>query len=168
MAAYTEEAREAELIRLMEQYGDSIKHMCCVYLRDLSAAEDASQETFIKAYGHIDQLLSGEIRSERSWLMRIAINTCKDMLRSSWMRHIDRQRAIEELPLAAPPQHQENLELTEAILKLPPKLKDIVLLHYYQGLTLRTCAQTLGISAPTASRYLAQAMKRLRLDLERG
>ena len=84
------------------------------------------------------------------------------------MRHIDRRRAIEELPLAAPPQHPERLDLTEAILRLPPKLKDIVLLHYYQGLHLRTCAQILGISAPTASRYLAQAMKRLRIDLERG
>ena len=168
MAAYTEDAREQALVRLMEQYGDGIKRMCCVYLRDPGAAEDAAQETFIKAYDHIEPLLGGEIVNERAWLSRIAINTCKDMLRSSWMRHIDRQRAIEELPLAAPPQHQENLELTEAILKLPPKLKDIVLLHYYQGLTLRICAQILGISAPTASRYLAQAMKRLRLDLERG
>ena len=168
MAAYTEDAREQALVRLMEQYGDGIKRMCCVYLRDPGAAEDAAQETFIKAYDHIEPLLGGEIVNERAWLSRIAINTCKDMLRSSWMRHIDRRRAIEELPLATPPQHQENLELTEAILSLPPKLKDIVLLHYYQGLTLRTCAQILGISAPTASRYLAQAMKRLRLDLERG
>ena len=168
MAAYTEDACEQTLVRLMQQYGDGIKRMCCVYLRDLGAAEDAAQETFIKAYDHIEPLLSGEIIHERAWLSRIAINTCKDMLRSSWMRHIDRRRAIEELPLAAPPLHQENLELTEAILALPPKLKDIVLLHYYQGLSLRTCAQILGISAPTASRYLAQAMKRLRLDLERG
>ena len=168
MAAYTEDAREQALVRLMEQYGDSIKRMCCVYLRDLGAAEDAAQETFIKAYDHIEALLRGEIMNERAWLSRIAINTCKDMLRSSWMRHIDRRRAIEELPLAAPPQHQESLELTEAILALPPKLKDIVLLHFYQGLSLRTCAQILDISAPTASRYLAKAMKRLRLDLERG
>ena len=168
MAAYTEDAREQALVRLMEQYGDGIKRMCCVYLRDLGAAEDAAQETFIKAYAHIAQVMSGEIENERAWLSRIAVNTCKDALRSSWMRHIDRRRAIEELPLAAPPQHEESLELTEAILKLPPKLKDIVLLHFYQGLSLRTCAQILGISAPTASRYLAQAMKRLRLDLERG
>ena len=168
MAAYTEDAREQALVRLMEQYGDGIKRMCCVYLRDPGAAEDAAQETFIKAYDHIEPLLGGEIVNERAWLSRIAINTCKDMLRSSWMRHIDRQRAIEELPLAAPPQHQENLELTEAILKLPPKLKDIVLLHFYQGLSLRTCAQILGISAPTASRYLAQATRRLKMDLERG
>ena len=168
MAAYTEDACEQTLVRLMQQYGDGIKRMCCVYLRDLGAAEDAAQETFIKAYAHIGQVMSGEIENERAWLSRIAVNTCKDALRSSWMRHIDRRRAIEELPLAAPPQHEESLELTEAILKLPPKLKDIVLLHFYQGLSLRTCAQILGISAPTASRYLAQATRRLKMDLERG
>ena len=168
MAAYTEDACEQTLVRLMQQYGDGIKRMCCVYLRDLGAAEDAAQETFINAYAHIGQVMRGEIENERAWLSRIAVNTCKDALRSSWMRHIDRRRAIEELPLAAPPQHEESLELTEAILKLPPKLKDIVLLHFYQGLSLRTCAQILGISAPTASRYLAQATRRLKMDLERG
>ncbi len=168
MASYTQEAREQALVRLMSQHGDSIKRMCCVYLRDLGAAEDAAQETFIKAYAHIDSLMEGEIQSEKAWLSRIAINTCKDILRSSWMRHIDRRKAIEELPLAAPSTHQESLELTEAIMKLPPKYKEIVLLHYYQGFNLRTCSQILGISAPTASRHLAQAAKRLRLELERG
>ena len=51
---------------------------------------------------------------------------------------------------------------------LPPKLKDIVLLHYYQDLNLRTCAQILNISAPTATRRLAQAQKRLQQELERS
>lgn len=162
MPAYTEEAREAELVRLMEQYGDSVKRMCCVYLRDLSAAEDAAQETFIKAYGHIDQLLGGEIRSERPWLMRIAINTCKDTLRSSWMRHIDRRKAIEELPLCVYPGHEDSLAITQAIAALPVKLKEIVLLHYYQGLSLKACAQALHISAATATRRLQQAQAKLR------
>jgi len=168
MASHTEDMREQELVQLMHTYGDSIKRMCCVYLKDLSAAEDAAQDTFIKAYAHIDEVIDGEIANTRAWLSRIAINTCKDALRSSWMRYIDRRRSIEELPLAAPAGHEDNLALTEAITRLPQKYKDIVLLHYYQGLTLRTCAQVLGISAPTATRHLSQAMKRLRTDFERG
>lgn len=168
MASYTEETREQALTQLMHTYGDSIKRMCCVYLKDLGVAEDAAQETFIKAYAHIDEVIDGAIANERAWLSRIAINTCKDTLRSSWMRYIDRRRAIEELPLAAPAGHEDNLALTEAITRLPQKYKDIVLLHFYQGLNLRTCAQVLGISAPTATRHLAQAMKRLRTDFERG
>lgn len=168
MPGHTEEAREQSLVRLMERYGDSIKRLCCVYLHDLSAAEDAAQDTFIKAYDHIDQLLCGEIQNEKAWLSRIAVNTCKDALRSSWMRHIDKRQSIETLSLATAPAFEENIGLTEAIIRLPPKLKDIILLHYYQELNLRTCAQILGISAPTASRRLAQALKRLRLEIERG
>ena len=54
MGAYTEDMREAVLMRLMQQYGDSLKRMCCIYLHDMGAAEDAAQETFIRAYEHIE------------------------------------------------------------------------------------------------------------------
>ena len=168
MPSYTEEERERELIRLMQTYGDSVKRMCCIYLRELGAAEDAAQDTFIKAFSHIDALLSGDIRNEKAWIMRIAINTCKDLLRSSWIRRFDRRRAIEELPLSFMPAHEESLALTQAICALPPKLKELVLLHYYQDLNLRTCAQILGISAATATRRLRQAQQTLRHELERS
>ena len=164
----SDDVRERELTRLMQQYGDSVKRVCCIYLRDLGAAEDAAQETFIKAYEHIDPLVRGEIVSEKSWLMRIAINSCRDMLRSSWMRHIDKRQTIEALPLAAPFSHEDSLAITQAIMALPVKLRELVLLHFYQGFTLRTCAQILGISAPTATRRLQQAQKKLRAELERG
>lgn len=171
MTSYTEDVREAALVRLMEQYGDSIKRMCCVYLRDLGAAEDAAQETFIKAFEHIDPLLDGDVQNEKAWLTRIAINTCKDMLRSSWMRHIDKRRAIEELPLSVTPHNEDSIALSQAVMALPPKLKEIVLLYYYQDMNLRSCAQALNISAPTATRRLQQAQARLKLEfkhIERG
>ena len=168
MSAYTEDMREAMLVRLMQQYGDSVKRMCLLYLHDTGTAEDAAQETFIKVYEHMDELLAGSIVHEKAWLMRIAINQCKDMLRSSWMRHIDRWKVLEELPLSVTHEHEENLSLTQAILNLAPKYREIVLLHYYQDLDLRTCAQILGISAPTATRRLQQAQKKLRIEMERG
>ena len=116
MASYTEDTREQALTQLMHLYSDSIKRMCGVYLRDMGMADDAAQETFIKAYDHIDEWLDGEINNERAWLMRIAINTCKDTLRSSWMRHIDRHQTIEALPLSITPNSEERLALTQAIM----------------------------------------------------
>ena len=113
MASYTEDTREQALTQLMHLYGDSIKRMCGVYLRDMGMADDAAQETFIKAYDHIDEWLDGEINNEKAWLMRIAINTCKDTLRSSWMRHIDRRQEIEALPLSIASCPEEKLALTE-------------------------------------------------------
>ena len=98
--------------------------------------------------------------------MRIAVNTCKDTLRSAWMRHIDRRQEIEALPLSIASCPEEKLALTQAIMALPPKLREIVLLYYYQDMSLRTCANVLGISAPTATRRLQQAQKKLRIQLE--
>lgn len=168
MPSFTEDEREQALVRLMNAYGDSVKRMCCMYLRELGAAEDAAQDTFIKAYAHIDALLCGEIRSEKAWLMRITVNTCKDTLRSSWMRRFDRRQAIEDLPLSITPNHEENLALAQAVMALPTKLRELVLLHYYQDLSLRSCAQILGISSATATRRLQQAQEKLKIELERS
>ena len=170
MAAYTQEMRERALIALMERYGDGVKRLCCVYLRDYGAAEDAAQETFIKAFRNIEALMDGSIANEKAWITRIAINTCKDMLKSSWFRHVDRRQIIEDLPLAAVPGNEENVALTNAIMQLPHKFREIILLHYYQEMTLRQCAQIMEISPPTATRRLQQAQKKLRkiLDKEGG
>lgn len=167
MAAYTQEMRERALIELMQRYGDGIKRMCCVYLKDYAAAEDAAQETFIKAFRHIDALLGGEIANDRAWITRIAINTCKDTLRSSWFRHVDRWQVIDELPLAAVPGNEENVMLTNAVMRLPHKYREIILLYYYQEMNLRQCAQIMEISAPTATRRLRQAQNKLRAILEK-
>ena len=71
------------LCTLIDQYERELRRLCCVYLRDLSMAEDAVQETFIKAYQHMDAF-RGE-SSEKTWLYRIAINVCRDMRRSKWL-----------------------------------------------------------------------------------
>ena len=124
------------------------------------------QDTFTKAWKNMSQFEGRENASPKTWLMRIAVNTCKDTLRSSWMRHIDRRQEIEALPLSIASCPEEKLALTQAIMALPPKLREIVLLYYYQDMSLRTCANVLGISAPTATRRLQQAQKKLRIQLE--
>ena len=151
---------------LFNRYRDAIHRLFVQRLGGVNDADDLLQETFIKAYDHIDELLSGKIESTKAWLMRIAVNTCKDTLRSSWMRHIDNRQEIEALPLSIASCAEERLALTQAIMALAPKHREIVLLYYYQDMSLRACAQVLGISAPTATRRLQQAQKKLRIQLE--
>ena len=88
---------EEEFSRLVSQYQQQLLHMCTMYLHDESAAEDAVQETFLKAYRSLPQYRHD--CSEKTWLMRIAVNTCRDMIRSSWFRHNDRRITPEELQL---------------------------------------------------------------------
>ena len=80
----------------MQQYEQSLIRLCFAYLGDLALAEDAVQETFLKAWkGYC--AYRGEA-SEQTWLMRIAINTCKDIRRSAYFRHTDRRTPLESLP----------------------------------------------------------------------
>lgn len=70
--------------------------MCFLYLKDIRLAADAVQDTFVKVYTSYSQF-EGKA-SEKTWIMRIAINVCKNYLRSSWWRRIDRSAILENIP----------------------------------------------------------------------
>ena len=133
----------SELERLMEQYGSSLLRMCALYLKDADLAQDAVQETFIRAYRHIEDY-RGE-SSERTWLMAIAINVSRDMLRTAWFRH---QSRIDPDSLPERPADfvfPDNTVLTE-VMRLPAKYREVILLRYYEGLKLKEVASALQLS----------------------
>ena len=155
--------KETTLCRLMQQYELPIHRMCCVYLRDEALAADAVQETFLKAYLALDTF-RGEC-SEKTWLMRIAVNTCHSMRRTSWMRFIDCRITLDKLPEPAVHADYALTELTLDIMRLPQKLIDVVLLHDYQGFTVRETGELLGIPHQTVISRLKKAHHLLRIAL---
>jgi len=71
---------QAELTRMMQTYGTQLLRLCTLYLKDRMLAEDAVQETFVRAW-------RADFRqecSEKTFLTRIAINICKNHLRTPW------------------------------------------------------------------------------------
>lgn len=91
------------LDQMVRQYEKELLRICCLYLRDRAAAEDVVQETFLKAYRHIHSFRRES--SEKTWLISIALNGCRDYRRSAWYRYIDKRISIDRLPLAdVPPQ----------------------------------------------------------------
>ena len=150
----------SELERLMEQYGSSLLRMCALYLKDADLAQDAVQETFIRAYRHIEDY-RGE-SSERTWLMAIAINVSRDMLRTAWFRHQSRSTDIDTLPeKPAEFEFPDNTVLTE-VMHLPAKYREVVLLRYYEGLKLKEVASALGLSDGRVRSRLNKANQLLR------
>lgn len=156
-------SRDETLRRLMTEYEVPIRRMCCMYLRDADLAADAVQDTFLKAYLALDQF-RGE-SSERTWLMRIAVNTCHSLRRSGWLRFIDRRVDMEKLPEPVILADYGLTELTVDIMRLPQKLLDVVLLHDYQGFTVRETGEMLGIPYQTVTSRLSTAHKKLRIAL---
>ena len=133
----------SEIDRLMEEYGSSLLRMSALYLKDADLAQDAVQETFIKAYRHLNYY-RGE-SSEKTWLTSICVNTCRDMLRTAWFRHQSRVN-MDELPeRPADFTFPDGTVLTE-VMRLPAKYREVVLLRYYEGLKLKEVASALRLS----------------------
>ena len=151
---------EDAFTRMVDQYQVALKRMCYLYLRDRTAAEDAVQETFLKAYKHMDTFRSQS--KERTWLMSIAINTCRDMNRSAWLRHTDRRIIPEDMVIPVPAQDEDALALAEAIRRLPGKHRDAILLYYYQDMTIQEVAEALHAAPSTILKRLNQARDKLR------
>lgn len=156
-AAVPGETSRERLERWVDAYSDAILRMCYVYLRDRQQAEDAMQDTFLKAWRHMARL--SDPAGERAWLMRIAINTCHDYHRSRWFRHIDLRSDPEEPAGGASP---EDHALLADVYALPEKYKQVLLLYYYQEMTLEETAQSLRISRSAVHKRLVRARELLK------
>lgn len=156
--------REVWLENAMNRWERNLLRTCYAYLGDIALAEDAVQETFLKAWKGFDRFRGAS--EEKTWLMRIAINTCKDVRRSAWFRHIDRSATLDMLPEGIEPFTSKDDTLTRAIMALKPKIREVVLLHWYQQLSGDETAKALGVSRSTVYNRLEKAQRLLRKDLE--
>ena len=153
-----------ELERLVLRYQQPLLRTCFLYLRDRTLAEDAVQETFLKAYRSLASF-RGEC-SEKTWLMKIAMNTCCDLRRAHRLRRIDPRRIPDLLPQAAEPFAPAEEALVTQVMQLPRKLREVILLYYYQDMTVTEIAVSLGISQSSVSGRLKRAREKLRELLE--
>lgn len=158
--------REETLIRLVHDYETELLRLCYMLLGDVHLAQDAVQETYVKLYRTLD-CFRGEC-SEKTWITRIAINVCKDIKRQRWFRFVNRSVSLDMLPDEAIFCSQEQSELFLDLINLPEKYKEVILLHYYQQLSLEETAQALHISKRTVSYRLNKARALLRIELGKG
>ena len=150
--------------QMMREHADYVLRLCLLYLNDYHLAEDAMQETFIKAHRGLSRFRGDS--SAHTWLTRIAVNTCKDMLRSPWRRRYAGEEALRALPDPDGPPRAQDDTVLQAVMALPNKYKDVILLRYYEGMPLKDIAAALSLSVPTVSTRIARAQKRLHTQLK--
>jgi len=130
-------------------------------LRSKDSAEEAAQETFVRAYFALEKLKN--LDSFFPWLLGIANRVAKEQLRS--MRP---SRPLDD-SLPGQPMQQETLRdyaLERAVAALPESYRRFVLLRYYEGLSCRDVAQKLDVPLGTVTKKLSRAYAMLRKSLQ--
>ena len=151
-----------ELYRL---YATDVLRVSYYYLGNREQAEDVTQDVFVRLIVHQPVLEQGR---EKAWLLKVALNRCRDIWRGSWFKKVvlghpafELFPAPDEIGTAA-----DRYALTEAVNRLRPEFKEVVLLFYYQGFSVTEIADTLGIAEGTVSSRLSRARNKLQEELK--
>ena len=150
---------------LYNRFATDVLRVAYYYLGDRQRAEDVTQDVFVRFLTNQPVLVPGH---EKSWLLKVALNRCRDLWRSSWIKKVILGHPSFELFPAEDEigRLAENTALAEAVNRLPAIFKEVVLLHYYQGYGVSEISMMLEISEGTVSSRLSRARTRLANDLK--
>lgn len=159
-------SREACLKRWIQDYAAAIVQTCMYLTPDREKAEAAVQNTLIKAWRYLGNGKNRRMSNERAWLLKIAVNTCKDALRGEGEPYADRQLVLEDPPPRLLRIVPEDGSIVFMVMDLPEKARQTMLLYSFQGLNQQEIAEFLGIPISTVNRRLRSAEEILRKEYE--
>ncbi|MGD0017180.1 MAG: sigma-70 family RNA polymerase sigma factor [Verrucomicrobiia bacterium] len=131
-------------------------------LGDRSQAEEAAQESFVRAFQSLQKLRKPE--SFYSWLLGIAGRVAKEQFRSLKRRQQDRE--VAEVMMTEPADDHAEYQLDEAIAVLPEAYRQVILLRFYEELSCQEVAQRLKMPLGTVTKTLSRAYALLRQELQ--
>lgn len=137
------------------KYSDTLYKVCIVILCNEHDAQDAIQDTFCRYLEKRPEFRDEE--HEKAWLIRVATNICRDMIRFR-IRHPKVSIDEVENSLAAPEQRETLRELLE----LPVKQKTVIYLHYVEGYRIREIADILGTTEGAVKMRLKRGKEQMR------
>ena len=162
LSRYHVNGEAAAFTRLVDAHAGMVFTVAKRVTRDAMLAEDVAQETFIELARR-----GSEVReSVRAWLHRVAWRKACNVVRHESIRQRHEQAAY-ELGTAQTEPAWEEMEpmIDEALDELPEQQREVILAHYFQGLTQQVLAQRLGVSQSTVSRALDLGVAELRSKL---
>ena len=152
---------EEEVSRAIDLYGDTVKRICMIHLKNYADTEDIFQTVILKYL-----LKSPEFHStdhEKAWIIRVTINACRDLLKSFFHSRTLPLDSLREKPGEPAPDHSDVLE---AVLALPSKYKDVIYLYYYEEYSAEEIGQILRKNKNTVYTLLNRGRQLLRSSLE--
>ena len=155
---------------IVARYQNQVVNLAARMLGDRSQAEDVAQETFLSAYRSLSRFRGGSLRA---WVMRIAANGSRDILRRRVRRPESSLDESLENPTFQPVSREEppdeaalrselNAEIQRAILSLSDDHRTILVLVDVQGLSYEEAAEAAGVTIGTVKSRLSRARARVR------
>ncbi|TDQ40704.1 sigma-70 family RNA polymerase sigma factor [Aureibacillus halotolerans] len=158
--------------QLMDNYSDDVLHLVFSYVKNRTTAEDLTQEIFIKCYEKLGQF--NDKSSIKTWLYRIAINHCKDYLRSWHYRKVKfSDKVWDYIPSKSNHVDEEVISknvanrLTSAVMELPVKYREVVFLYYYEELSLVNISKITDVNSNTLKTRLKTARELLKNKMKK-
>jgi RNA polymerase sigma-70 factor (ECF subfamily) len=153
------------LAELYKKFGPAIYTRCRRLLKDDVAAEDATQEVFLRVLKHLESAPSDE--AALAWIYRISTNYCLNALRDQ-SRHAEPVSEVPEQPGEHPESGMLERDLAlRLLMRAPENLRAPAMLYYVDGLEQQQIADTLGISRRTVINRLGAFAERARKYLAR-
>lgn len=156
---------------LMDQYGDKIIRLAYTYVHSEQAAEDIAQDVFLKCYEKLKDFRGDS--SYKTWLYKITVNKCKDYKKAWSFRNIMVTDAISTLQKSSNGSIDQELfmketkqEISIKVLSLPVKYREIIILYYYEHLSLSEISNLLHINMNTIKSRLSRGKKLLEKPLK--
>lgn len=150
---------EETVVHALKTYGNTLLRLAYSYLNNLSDAEDVLQDTLLSLMRN--KLVFSSPEHEKAWLMRVAINLCKNKLKSSWFKTV-------EIPENLQTESTLDIksEVLEAVHNLPIKYREVVHLFYYEGYATLEISSLLQKKESTVRSLLHRSRKMLKKVLK--
>ena len=159
------------LEKIMDEYGERLTKLSFSYLKDWGKAQEIVQDVFITCHKMYDK--KSEIQSFKSWIYRVTINRSKDVLRSSLVKRVIVNNSLFSFLSSTEPSPEttsiirdEHELLSDSVLSLPIKYREVVLLYYYENLSVQEISQLLNMNQNTIKTRLKRSREILKNLLE--
>jgi RNA polymerase sigma-70 factor (ECF subfamily) len=141
-------------------YGKMLYRVIRLHVKNKEDADDLYQETFSRLMGNRKPFSDETHR--KAWLLRVALNLCKDFNKSTWQRRV----VSLENSVSLSVEDEEDSGVMQAVMKLPEKMRTVVHLHYYEGYTVPEISQLLNRKENSIYSDLSRARLKLKKWLE--
>ncbi len=155
---------EQQLVGLIKVNKEKYYRVAFAYVKNKEDALDIVYNAIIKALQKIDQLRNGNYLE--TWFYRILINESISFVRKNKNTAYLDELPDSQLPLTEDYNREQYMTLYSAIDHLPPKLKSVVLLRYFEDMKLDEIAEITSTKLSTVKARLYKALELLKIDIE--